>query len=89
MIDWVQIEPTEIPGGQMIITVSDGAVRYYATVSRRRTVLGIGREFAHGFDHGESTDEVTATIERRVQRVGWEFLGRIKFGPNNKVRRVD
>jgi hypothetical protein len=83
-INWTTTQPTTTPEGQMIVTVSDGAVRYFATVPRGRTVLGIGRAFARGFDHGESTGEVTATIERRV-RIGWELLGRVKFGPSSPV----
>ena len=83
-ITWEQTTPATIPAGHMLITVSDGTVRYYATCPRGRTVLGIGRAFARGFDHGESTGEVTATIERRV-RIGWEHLGRVKFSPTLPV----
>ena len=83
-ITWTTTEPVTVPAGHMLITVDDGDVRYYATCPRGRTVLGIGRAFARGFDHGESTGEVTATIERRV-RIGWEHLGRVKFSPTLPV----
>ena len=78
-INWTTTQPTTIPAGQKLVSVSDGTVRYFATVPQKSTVLGIGRAFARGFDHGESTGEVTATIERRVT-IGWEYLGRVKFG---------
>lgn len=95
-ITWTTTEPATIPAGHMLITVSDGTVRYYATCPRGRTVLGIGRAFARGFDHGEFGDEVTATIERRITSHGggcfarpaaptWEHLGRVKFGPTLPV----
>jgi hypothetical protein len=83
-INWSTSEPAVIPAGQKLVSVSDGTVRYFATVPQKSTVLGIGRAFARGFDHGESTDEVTATIERRVT-IGWEYLGRVKFGPKTPV----
>lgn len=83
-INWTTTQPTATPAGHMLVTVSDGTIRYYGTCPRGRTVLGIGRAFARGFDHGESTDLVTATIERRV-RIGWETLGRVTFGPSQPV----
>ena len=92
-INWSTSEPAVIPAGQKLVSVSDGTVRYFATVPQKSTVLGIGRAFARGFDHGESTGEVTAAIERRFGRtsgfvraaVRWELLGRIKFGPSSPV----
>ena len=92
-ITWTTTEPATIPAGQKLVSVSDGHVRYYGTCNRQRTVLGIGRAFARGFDHGESTGEVTAAIERRFGRtsgfvraaVRWELLGRVKFGPSLPV----
>jgi len=92
-INWTTAEPAVIPAGQKLVSVSDGTVRYFATVPQKSTVLGIGRAFARGFDHGESTGEVTATIERRFGRtsgfvraaVRWETLGRVKFGPSSPV----
>jgi len=92
-INWSTSEPAVIPAGQKLVSVSDGTVRYFATVPQKSTVLGIGRAFARGFDHGESTGEVTAAIERRFGRtsgfvraaVRWETLGSIKFGPSSPV----
>ena len=92
-INWTTTEPATIPAGQKLVSVSDGTVRYFATVPQKSTVLAIGRAFARGFDHGESTGEVTATIERRFGRasgfvraaVRWETLGSVKFGPSLPV----
>jgi hypothetical protein len=92
-ITWTTTEPATIPAGQKLVSVSDGAVRYYATVPQKSTVLGIGRAFARGFDHGESTGLVVASIERRFGRtsgfvraaVRWETLGRVTFGPSQPV----
>lgn len=94
-INWTTTEPTTIPAGEMLIAVSDGTIRYYGTCNRQRTVLGIGRAFALGFDHGESTGEVTATIERRTGggagrffgagAAQWTPIGRVKFGPSLPV----
>lgn len=86
-ITWTTTQPTEITQSEMLIAVSDGHVRYYGTCPRGRTILGIGRAFARGFDHGESTDLVTATIERRI-RGEWETMGRVTFGPRQPVRRA-
>ena len=94
-LNWTTTQPTTIPVGQIMIAVSDGTIRYYATCPRKRAVISIGRAFAQGFDHGESTGIVTATIERMVSRVvgcfvhrsapKWETLGRVTFGPDGVV----
>ena len=94
-ITWTTTEPTTIPAGEMLIAISDGTIRYYGTCNRQRTVLGIGRAFARGFDHGESMGLVTASIERRVGGgagrffgagpVQWTTLGRVTFGPAQPV----
>ena len=68
-ITWTTTEPTTIPAGEMLIAISDGTIRYYGTCNRQRTVLGIGRAFARGFDHGESMGLVTASIDRKSTRL--------------------
>jgi hypothetical protein len=81
-IHWSSKLPTDVPRGDCIYQVSDSVVTMYGFAARGRTLLGIGRAFADGFDHNGATGIVTVEI-RRFARGQAVYMGRVQFGPDN------